>query len=523
MPSSPFSRRPRPNSPSARRPIYLLLVGDVGGTNTRLALYSYDSKTSCSVLLHSNHYLTGKCLQKTKSSFASEGTTLEKIISNSETNFELSLLEPFLLECQNQQQEAKLFFENTTGNVKIIACLACAGPVAYEQDNGDGTCVMSNIATSTSTKQQQCPSKSFTVAISSKNIKSYKTGLLQYIVKCYILNDLVAAGYGILTLHPQQQQQHQQQPKEKQEEAWKELTTHSTTPGHSYPLKGPKVCIGAGTGLGMCFLTPNNKITTNTSTTAAITASHKHYPISKEENLMISTLQNYTCYPSEGGQCNFAPRTLLEMELWSFLANTNNNNHHQQQKQYSDDINKNNTSAPSPSSEKVISSEDVISGRGLSNIYKFLCNKYPNQIDPSIHTLFVQEEEKGIGFGGRVIGENCTSNNDNNNNNNTLCDLAVRMLCSAFGSEVGNIALRFIPTGGLYIMGGLTPKLIKYIEGEDSPFMKAYRDKGRVSPLLDTIPLFAVMVEDLGLRGAHFCALKLCRSLIASEQLISSL
>lgn len=51
--------------------------------------------------------------------------------------------------------------------------------------------------------------------------------------------------------------------------------------------------------------------------------------------------------------------------------------------------------------------------------------------------------------------------------------------------------------------GGLTPKNIKWIEGKDSHFMKAYFDKGRVTPLLEDVPLLAVMVEDLGVRGAR--------------------
>ena len=74
---------------------------------------------------------------------------------------------------------------------------------------------------------------------------------------------------------------------------------------------------------------------------------------------------------------------------------------------------------------------------------------------------------------------------------------------SAYGCEVGSCAIKYIPTGGMYVSGGLTPKNIKFMEGEDSPFMKAYHDKGRVTPLLNTIPLYAVMVEDLGVRGAH--------------------
>ncbi len=74
---------------------------------------------------------------------------------------------------------------------------------------------------------------------------------------------------------------------------------------------------------------------------------------------------------------------------------------------------------------------------------------------------------------------------------------------SSYGSEVGSVAIKLIPTGGLYVTGGLTPKNIKWIEGQESHFMKAYLDKGRVSQLLANVPLFAVMVEDLGVRGAR--------------------
>ena len=83
---------------------------------------------------------------------------------------------------------------------------------------------------------------------------------------------------------------------------------------------------------------------------------------------------------------------------------------------------------------------------------------------------------------------------------------AYNILCafiySSYGSEVGCVGVKLIPTGGLYVTGGLTPKNIDWIEGKDSCFMQAYRDKGRVSPILDSVPLLAVMTEDLGVRGA---------------------
>jgi glucokinase len=59
----------------------------------------------------------------------------------------------------------------------------------------------------------------------------------------------------------------------------------------------------------------------------------------------------------------------------------------------------------------------------------------------------------------------------------------------------------------MYVTGGLTPKNMQHIKSPNSEFMKAYFDKGRVKVVLETVPLFAVMVEDLGVRGALKCGL----------------
>lgn len=67
--------------------------------------------------------------------------------------------------------------------------------------------------------------------------------------------------------------------------------------------------------------------------------------------------------------------------------------------------------------------------------------------------------------------------------------------------------LRIIVETGLYLTGGLTPKNINLINVPDGPFIKAFRDKGRVSGILDTVPVYAVLVEDLGQRGALRVAL----------------
>jgi glucokinase len=98
---------------------------------------------------------------------------------------------------------------------------------------------------------------------------------------------------------------------------------------------------------------------------------------------------------------------------------------------------------------------------------------------------------------------------------------------STYGSEVGCCALKWIPTGGIFVTGGIIGKLLKaypqYIKGDDSEFMKAFYDKGRVSPILKDVPLFAVTVEDMGLRGARMCALRVSYILASNPLFLHSL
>ncbi len=145
-----------------------------------------------------------------------------------------------------------------------------------------------------------------------------------------------------------------------------------------------------------------------------------------------------------------------------------------------------------------ISVERVVSGRGLANVYEFLAQYFPDRVDSAVHKQFLNAKDQQ----GRVIGEN-------SGKKGSLAALATEIMISAYGSEVGNACLKFVPTGGMFVTGGLTPKNIGMIQGMDSLFMKAYLDKGRMNHLLETIPLFAVMTEDVGLRGARVCAERL--------------
>lgn len=268
---------------------------------------------------------------------------------------------------------------------------------------------------------------------------------LRRVSVCRIINDFVAQGYGCLAL-TSSDVHHMHGPKlpglgaggggsssSLPSSPSRSGTTASTSPG-------PKACVGAGTGLGECYLTPDPE-------------THR-----------------YTCFPSEGGHVEYAPRNALEVKLWQHLMTKF-------------------------SSRDRVSVERVVSGIGLANVYEFLTQEFPKRIDAKVHAEFLQAGDEQ----GRVVGEQ-------SNVVGSLCRQAMDIMMGAYGCEVGSAALKWIPTSGLFVTGGLTPKNLHFMVGSDSEFMKAYLHKGRVSPVLEQIPLYAVTTDDLGVRGAHQAA-----------------
>ena len=364
-----------------------LLAGDIGGTNTRFALFDASSKSS-------------------RDSLVTKEYQNSNFITDSSKSFEDEIIQPFLNEC-------KEILKLTDFGDGIVACLACAGPVQQNR------VVMTNIGNQHPSDDS---SPKLEVVLDGAAIEKTVPG----IVKCCIVNDFIGQGYGALTL---------------------DMKTEviELIPGSIEKINdlGPKVVVGAGTGLGECFLTKSS----------------------------LNPDGGYECYPSEGGHTEFPPKDDLEVELLQYLKSKF-------------------------AQKKRVSVERVVSGKGLANIYEFLAQKYPDQVDEIVHAEFLAAGD----LQGKIVGVNAKNGN--------LCDQAIKVLASAYGCEVGSAALKFIPTGGMYVSGGLTPKNIHYIQGEDSEFMKAFWDKGRVKGILNDIPLFAVMEQDLGIRGAYVCALR---------------
>ncbi|KAG7372025.1 glucokinase [Nitzschia inconspicua] len=355
---------------------FYLLTGDIGGTNSRMGLYSVNCNTPLCIKTYRNaEYIT-------KDNAQQPGV------------FEKNIMAPFLQHCWDTVPNLAPI-ELT----EIIASLAIAGPVKNNQ------VIMSNL---------------FNAEINgnaiAKSLHCKSDPYMRTIQVCKIINDFVAQGYGCLTL---------------QANEVKELTPGSLK---MMDPTGPKACVGAGTGLGECFLTPDQHGV-------------------------------YSCFASEGGHVEWAPRTDLEVAVWNFLKNKFAHKHR-------------------------ISVERVVSGTGLANCYEAMASLHPDQVDKALQKEF---EEAGD-LQGKVVADNAKKND--------LCRMAMEMMMTSYGSEVGSVGIKLIPTGGLYVTGGLTPKNLEWIEGKDTCFMKAYRDKGRVSPILENVPLFAVLTEDLGVRGA---------------------
>mmetsp|Transcript_2182 Transcript_2182/g.3242 ORF Transcript_2182/g.3242 Transcript_2182/m.3242 type:complete len:403 (-) Transcript_2182:98-1306(-) len=349
-----------------------LLTGDIGGTNSRMSLYDTTSLKPLMEKWYRNQ---------------------EHFKDKTDGCFERQILIPFLQYCWDTVPRIAPLDE-----VEFIACLACAGPVQKNKVH------MSNLG----------------VDISGPAIETNeysKNPFIQKIKRVKLINDFLATGYGCLTLCPHEV---------------KELTPGSH--GLVDP-SGPKVCVGAGTGLGECYLTPNDD-------------------------------ETYNCFPSEGGHVEFNPRSDVEIKLRAYL-----------QKKFN--------------STTRISVERVVSGMGLANVYEFLAQEFSEKVNESVHKEFLAAGDEQ----GKVVSINSKTC--------TLCKQALDIMISAYGGEVGSSAVKWIPTGGIYVTGGITPKNIQHIEGADSVFMKAYRDKGRVAPVLSNVPVFAVMVEDLGVRGVH--------------------
>jgi len=204
------------------------------------------------------------------------------------------------------------------------------------------------------------------------------------------------------------------------------------------PRQGNRVLIAAGTGLG--------------------------------EALLVWDGARHLVVPSEGGHADFAPRSEREIDLLRFLGGEFDH----------------------------VSSERVLSGPGLHNIYRFLRERSGIAAPAWLHDAMASGDPSA------AISEAALHGRD------PVCAEALNVFASIYGAEAGNLALKALAVGGVYIGGGIAPKIRAKLE--DGQFVTAFRDKGRFAPLLADIPVMLVLEPRAPLFGAAHVAQGLARS-----------
>lgn len=189
--------------------------------------------------------------------------------------------------------------------------------------------------------------------------------------------------------------------------------------GEAPAASSTKVVFGPGTGLGVAVLESINQ---------------KWYPID-----------------GEGGHVDFAPIDEHDLVVWKYLTDKKGR----------------------------ASLEEVLSGRGLSNIYAALApsfDKTPTIKEPSEITE-------------AALNKTCP-----------LADATLALFCRALGSAAGNLALSSGAMGGIYIAGGIASRFTAYLE--QSAFRQRFESKGRFKGYLSPIPTYVITEPDHGLIGA---------------------
>lgn len=276
------------------------------------------------------------------------------------------------------------------------ACFAIAGPVV------DGTSELTNLGWQLS------------------EARLSQTLQLQ---KVTLINDFAAIGYGIPGLAAQD--------------------LRSLQAGKAVPT-APIAVLGAGTGLGQCFVIPQ----TNGCSRV---------------------------FATEGGHTDFAPRTALEFRLLEYIQNSRELTH--------------------------VSAERIVSGQGVMAFYQFLRDRESMVEDPQVAEITrnweqAQQYSDDLPDPGAAIAQAASTN--------ALCERAMTLFCEAYGAEAGNLALKLLSYGGVYLAGGIAAKNVDRLS--NGGFIQAFCDKGRMQPLLKRMPVQVILNQQVGLIGAGLYA-----------------
>ena len=166
-------------------------------------------------------------------------------------------------------------------------------------------------------------------------------------------------------------------------------------------------------------------------------------------------------FPCEGGHADFAPKNDLEMELAQYLRKKFDH----------------------------VSCERILSGPGIKNIYEFLRDTKKAEEPTWLRDQMSQAKDQPALISQLALDGKAP-----------ICEQALSIFVSVYGSETGNCALNFMATGGVFIGGSIAAKIVPKMK--DPIFMKSFLGKGRMQSLLADMPVKIILNDDAGIIGA---------------------
>jgi glucokinase len=274
-----------------------------------------------------------------------------------------------------------------------------------------------------------------------------------------MVNDFEAVGYGILNLKPTEYVQ----------------LTHNCGPKPEAPI----AVIGPGTGLGEAYLTTDRKG------------------------------GGYVVHPSEGGHSTYGPTSMEEFNLTQYIQAEFQTTH--------------------------VSWERVCSGTGIKSIYRYFKHKeeHENPIYFAENINIYENENKPNVDVEPVLGAKYPAQAifDKAKLGDKLCCQVVEIYLSALGREAGNLAAKLLPHGGIYIAGGMGAKIRWALEqpipgqiNEPKPIdttllLKNLHEKGRLKPFIENIPVYLVLIDEVGLIGCLFVAKRIGKAASKAQKM----
>jgi glucokinase len=184
------------------------------------------------------------------------------------------------------------------------------------------------------------------------------------------------------------------------------------------------------------------------------------------EAMLVWHEGRYVPSATEGGHTDFAPRDELEIELLRFLRARFGH----------------------------VSWERILSGNGLSNLYDFFCQRQGFVESPENIRAIAAAPDRNAAISELGISEQSQA-----------ASHAIELFATIYGAEAGNLALKTLALGGVYVTGAIASRLLPVLDR--GGFRRAFADKGRFVPLMETIPVAVVLDPDIGLAGAARVAL----------------